>query len=216
MLPATAPNGLDGAAAEIEGRPDWADFARYCAARSRGLRTEAFSALDAFLGGARDWPFDARLAFAQWVIGHRAGSSLDGAFAPQPLVQQLLAPTVRLWCEREPDNAQAWFARAILRSDRPAEDMERALVLEPSHEEARRILVEWIVADIGYNQHEMPAFYIHDPRVDLLAIDRVVSLVADAGDAGWREALGREAAELRRTAEAWLAAHPNEGDFAER
>src|SRR4051812_13891239 len=133
MASREAPTVLQVAATEIADRPDWEKFARYCSLRSQGLRSEAFGALHDFLETVRGWPPEARLTFARWIIGHWSGTSVDAALAPQPLTQQILTPTVRLWCEQEPDNAQAWFAKAILRCDRPADDLERALALDPSH-----------------------------------------------------------------------------------
>jgi len=110
--------------------------------------------------------------------------------------------------------AEAHLWLGLLRCDDPSEHLADALKLDPNCEQARQVLVEWIIGDIEYNQHELPSFYIHDPREDLAALDRAADLLAGAStsEETFRQKL--EIAELRRRAEGWLAAHPLPGDFA--
>jgi hypothetical protein len=74
--------------------------------------------------------------------------------------------------------------------------------------------VEWIISDIEYNQHELPSFYIHDPRRDLAELDRARDLLAGASTSGETNRQKLEITELRVRTEGWLAAHPLPGDFA--
>ena len=92
--------------------------------------------------------------------------------------------------------------------------VERALDLNPQLDLARKTLVQWILADIDYNQHEMPWLYIHDPRDDLKLLDRAELLMREGGSPKWVEATRQEIPELRKQAKQWLAAHPCDGDFA--
>jgi len=60
-----------------------------------------------------------------------------------------------------------------------------ALELDPNCEPARQTLVQWILADIDYSQHELPAIYIHDPREDLKDLVRAEQLAAVTASSGW-------------------------------
>jgi hypothetical protein len=206
-------DAMDAIGRSAAEHPEWPAFAPFCMARARGLRAEAFLALDAFLRHAAPWPFDKRREFIRWLMARRRSFSVGEILTPQPLYARLLAPTVQEWCSQEPENAQPWLFRGLLGCDDPSASLGRALELDPTCEEARQMLAQWIVADIQYNQHHMPDFYINDPRLDLAALERVGGLVAGSTDLAWAEITQQEASELRAIATTWLAAHPREGDF---
>jgi hypothetical protein len=205
---------LSALAREASEHPAWREFSAFADSRSRGLRTEAFRHLSHFIRAATDWEFEERLRFCRWLLGKAGVFGELGIASPQPLHTNLLVPTIRQWLEREPKIAEAHLWLGLLRCDDPSEHLAHALVLDPGCEQARRVLVEWIIGDIEYNQHELPSFYIHDPRDDLVELDRAADLLtgASASDETNRQEL--EIAELRRHAEAWLAMHPLPGDFA--
>ena len=92
--------------------------------------------------------------------------------------------------------------------------LRAALALDPGCRRARRLLVQWVLGGIDYNQHHMPDFYINDPRIDLTDLDEVLSLAGGDDDTPWIADIRAEAADKRTVAETWLAAHPGEGDFA--
>ena len=102
----------------------------------------------------------------------------------------------------------------LLGCDTPAEHLDRALELDAGCEPARQTLVQWILASVEYNQHELPNFYIHDPQVDLPELRRALELSDGSDDQDWAMNTRREVSELRTRAEDWLANHPREGDFA--
>jgi hypothetical protein len=205
---------LSAIAREAGEHSEWREFSAFADSRSRGLRTEALRHLSHFIRTANDWEFEERLGFCRWLLGKGGVFGDLGIAAPQPLHANLLVPTIRQWLEREPKIAEAHLWLGLLRCDDPSDHLAHALVLDPNCEQARRVLVEWIIGDIEYNQHELPSVYIHDPRVDLVELDRAADLLTGASTSDETDRQAFEIAELRRLAEAWLAAHPLSGDFA--
>jgi hypothetical protein len=201
-------------AEEARLRPDWTGFAEFCQLRGTGVRVAAMKALKRFVDGAVSWDYAARLAFSRWVLEASRQLADPLLLLPQPAWVRLIVPTVREWREHAPNDAQPYLWLGMLRCDDPSLHLKRALKLDPSCELARVTLTQWILADIDYNQHELPAFYIHDPRDDLTALDQAENLAGESADRAWGESVRREVAELRKYAEDWLAAHPQRGDFA--
>ena len=199
-------------AVQASERAEWLGFARFCELRAKGLRADAFKALSGFLDQAETWPFETRLQFIHWLLD-KWGNGLD---LPQPLYARLVVPTAREWANSKPQEPRAHLWLGLLRCDNPTLHVERALELDPALELARKTLVQWILADIDYNQHEMPSLYIHDPRADLEALHRVEVLIGQVGLGAWVEGPRQEIPDLRRQAQEWIAAHPRKGDFATR
>ena len=194
----------------LSAHPEWT---RYCAFRETGLRRQAFDALHVFLDEAMAWPFDRRLEFALSVL-QLGTDTPSNPLLTQPLYMGLLVPTLREWNVRESGNAQSHLWLGLLRQDNPSAHLERAIALDPGCEAAYRVLSEWICDDIRYNQHELPGFYIHDPRLDLDALDQVIGLCLPHMKRPWAVRWRRQAARLRKQAHGWLRFHPNPGDFA--
>ena len=201
---------LAALASQAGERADWRGFVRFCEFQRKGLRADALKSLGEFLDEAANWPFEARLQFIRWLFDTwRPSRDL-----PQPLHARLAVPTIREWANRDPQQALAHLWLGLLGCDNPRLEVEWALELDPTLESAREALVQWIVADVDYNQHEMPALYIRDPRDDLEALGRAEKLIDEGKASDWIESAREEIRDLRRQAEGWLAAHPRQGDFA--
>ncbi len=201
------------AAAFASIRPEWQGFGQYCEWLEKGVRTRAFAELEAFLSDASAWPFDMRLEFVLWVL------KLERDPANNPLLShqlriKLLVPTIRELNTRAPDRAESYLWLGLLRQDNPSAHLAHAVEIDPTCEPAHQMLSQWICCDISYNQHELPAFYIHDPRIDLEDLDRVVALCTPYIKQRWAVSWRREAARQRKRVHAWLKAHPRPGDFA--
>jgi hypothetical protein len=205
---------LSGLAEKLQARPEWRVYAEFAAYRGRGLRDEALRSLDRFIAAAICWPFDEKLEFCLSVLRQTEEYSLRELAFPSPLRAAILVPSLTEWLGREPNNAEAHLWLGLLRCDDPSKHLVAALEFDPSCERARRTLVEWLTGDVEYNQHELPAFYIHDPREDLTVLDQADALVAGGSRDAWTVQLAEEIAELRRLALDWLKIHPGEGDFA--
>lgn len=172
------------------------------------------AALDQFLGQSRAWSYEGQLDFAQWVLSASRGFSLPHSLLAQPLVAHFLVPTVKEWCALQPLEADPHLWLGLLGCDDPSEHLERALALDPRCELARRTLTQWILADVDYNQHELPQLYIHDSRDDLKDLERAERLLDDSEDASWATTTRAEIETSRAKADEWLRSHPREGDFA--
>ena len=102
----------------------------------------------------------------------------------------------------------------MLRCDDPSRHLEGALELDPTCELARMTLVDRILGHVDMSQHELPAFYIDDPREDLKALDKAQGFADGGADGAWIDAAKQRITELRALATEWLAWHPEKRDFA--
>ena len=201
-------------AAEAELNPQYRLFAEFAALRAQGVRQGALNRLARFLELAPLWSFPERLGFVRWLLGRSRQFSDSTVVLPQPIREVLVVPTVREWATASPELADPFLWLGLLRCDDPALHLERALQLDPSCDLARKTLVEWIPADIEYNQHELPQLYIHDPRDDLKGLERATILLDERLTDEWTAVVRQEISELQRHAAKWLADHPRADDFA--
>jgi len=201
-------------AVEVNLRPQYRIFAEFAELRGQGVRRGALDKLRCFLDLATFWPFPERLVFVRWLLEKSRKFSDSSIVLPQVARERLVVPTVREWSEANSAEAEPWLWLGLLRCDRPARHLERALALDPSCDLARKTLIEWIISDIKYNQHHLPQFYIYDPRGDLKDLDQAESLIEGRAIDEWATEVQREITELRRLAAQWVIDHPRPGDFA--
>jgi hypothetical protein len=187
----------------------WQGFANYLKQHGKGTRKSALVTLKSFIDEAVVWQFDARLSFTLWLLGEMNADAIV-----QPLKMRLLIPTLKEWQDREPLKAEAHLWLGLLHCDNPIVHLQRAIELNSQCQKARERLCSWIIGDISYNQHELPAFYIHDPKVDLLDLAEAEALCIGYEGADWAIGLLPEIFEQRQLAEDWLRDHPRPGDFA--
>ena len=199
-------------AAEARKEEEWHDFSRFCEFRGRGLRTAAMEHLNKFLQVAGGWSLEKRLAFSKWVLGRSRRFQRDRAVLPHPIRERLIVPTLRSWSEASPSEAEAHLWLGLLRCDNPSRHLDQALKLDPSCELARRTLMEWIISDVEYNQHELPSFYINDPAKDLKELDRASELAAGATAEAWITITRQEIALLRTKVLSWMATKDRAGN----
>ncbi|MDC7676775.1 hypothetical protein [Asticcacaulis machinosus] len=187
----------------------WGGFADYLEQHGAGVRKRALESLNLFLNDAVLWPLEERLRFTLWLL-----DSIDIEALVQPLKLRLVIPTIREWESLNPLSPEPPLWLGLLHCDKPENHIRRALELDPKCEKAREILCQWIIADISYNQHELPAFYIHDPRVDLADLAEAEALCLSYEHKAWVEHMLSEIMQQRALAEEWLENHPRLGDFA--
>jgi hypothetical protein len=192
-------------AAEAKAKDSWLDFSQFCALRGQGVRAAAMERLDKFLRAAVAWPLEERLAFSKWLLQRSQKFHDDRVVLPHFLRERLIVPTLRQWNEALPNEADPHLWLGLLRCDDPSHHLDKALSLDPSCEQARRALVDWILSDVEYNQHELPSFYINDPTDDLKALKRALELASDRAAEAWASSALREIGERRARAESWIA-----------
>lgn len=190
------------------------EFSRYCEYRGRGVRPLAMRALNTFLDVAVVWPFDERLSFARWALLESRRFLDENALLPQPLRTRLIEPVVREWRMASPDDAEPHMWLGLLRCDNPSLHLDRAIELDPGCELARQTLIQWILNDIEYHQHELPTYYLHDPREDLSDLRKALRLCSRGNAEDGAQNARRKISELRTRIKAWLRNHPQKGDFA--
>lgn len=96
--------GLAQLAAELRIDERLQDLARYCELRKRGLRAEAFEALDRFLSAMLVSSVEVQRELTLRVLNAHARTAAAHQFLSHPLRQRLLEPVLKAWCESEPDN----------------------------------------------------------------------------------------------------------------
>jgi hypothetical protein len=195
-------------AGEAKREATWQGFAEYLEQHGKGIRKKALVTLDRFIDDAVLWSFAERFRFSIWLLNSVTNDALV-----QPLKVRLLIPTLTEWKDREPLQAEPNLWLGLLGVDQMFH-IKRALELDPKCQRARARLCEWVTGDISNNQHELPSFYIHDPRVDLLDLAEAEALCAGYEDTDWAIMLLADIKEQREKAEAWLRNHPRPGDFA--
>jgi len=164
--------------------------------------------LDRFLAETSGWDFALRLAFTTWALEESRQFSDPALLLPQPVHARLIVPTVREWLDIAPTEAAPHLWLGLLMCDDPARHLERALELDASCEPARQSLSQWILADIDYNQHHLPEYYLNDPRDDLNALDVAARLTDGSSVERWSNEARQEIAELRARAEDWIGKRP--------
>lgn len=198
-------------AREAAAEEKWRPLAAYFDNRGKGLRADALAVLTSFLAEAVGWPFDERLRLTRWLADRRWEVLNDTRLLPQPLLTKFVSPTLREWVEREPSCAEAHFLTAMIAVPPPDSvfalkrfHLRRAIALDPTHDEARLALFDWLTSDAEYNQHEIPWGYLGDPEADLDELREAEAVADQVTDPLRREKRLAEVARLREIARSWL------------
>ena len=199
-------------AEEAEAENEWRDLASYFRSRGSGLRKEALATLNSFLAEAVEWSFNDRLRLTRWIAFQRASFFDYRLLLPQPLLTRFVSPTLFEWVGEEPTNAQAHFLTAIVAvhdSESAFEHkpfhLRRTLMLDPTHDDARVALVDWLTSEAEYNQHELPWYYLGDAKADLEELREAEDVACGIVDPLRRESKRAKVNHLRKIASTWLA-----------
>lgn len=164
--------GLSNLAQELDSHPNLTALATYCRLREKGLRREAFSALEAFLIGTRSFDIAAARSAAVAILEANARASGTRQFLTQPLISRFLLPTLRSWMDNEPvaSTPVRWLGM-LLRDD---ELLDRALSMCPEDAPVRSMLIERELSSAWYATHHL------DETIFLGSVDAVVAALDDA------------------------------------
>lgn len=210
-------------AQEARAQPKWQGLARFYELRGRGLRKPSFAALTEYLVSLINWSFEERLRLTRWIADQQARIGDNTLLLPEPLVTELVSPTLWNWLAREPLSAEAHYlvaTIAIWPSDGASDDkishLLRAIDLDPIHDRAREKLVQWLTGAVEYNQHHLPSFYIGDVEGDLADLDKADMVANGICEPTLREWTLTDVRRLRHVATSWLVSRDGErADFAE-
>ena len=207
--------GLERLADALASQPGLQALAEYARARSRGLRREAFTALDHFL---RDAPAPDTLSAreqALQIVELHSRTREAHQFLAQPLLARFLFPTLQAWIDDEPTAHAPLRWLGLLQSD--GDLLRRALAVSPGDVAVRHRLIDFALGAVEYATHHLDeGFFIGEPAEARDALERVARLIAEAPDARPFERPADEAAQLQALLDDWQAysARP-EGSFAD-
>ncbi len=145
--------GLIQLANFLEEDPHLSLLADYCRLREKGLRRQAFAALDAFLTVAAAWKPQTSRSACQALLELHARTPDARQFLAQPLLARFVFPVLEAWLREEPTDQVPHRWLGILRRDRV--HLERALELVPGDAVVRRCLAEWILSAVEYATHHL-------------------------------------------------------------
>ncbi|MFC3307961.1 hypothetical protein [Blastomonas aquatica] len=159
----------------------------------------------------------------RWLVDRRWEAINDPLLLPQPLLTELVSPTLWEWVKLEPSSAEAHFLTAMIAvspsdsifAHRPFH-LRRAVALDLAHDEARLALFDWLTSDAEYNQHEIPWGYLGDPEADLAELREAKAVADRVTDPVRRVKRLAEVSRLRKIASSWLAFRQSgQSDFGE-
>jgi hypothetical protein len=177
-------------------------LARYCELRERGLRREAFAALQGFLGSTAALEPGAQRQLVLRVLAAHARAPEAHQFLSQPLLAGLVEPVLRAWCAEQPSDPVPAAALGLLLGER--ELLERALALEPADDRVRARLVSQLLGEVDFATHHLSeSSFIGEPAAAAAVLEAAESLMQGAADAAHFDALRSELAELRRLLRDW-------------
>lgn len=218
---------------EADAIPEWSDFAAYCRNRESGLRRRAFDHMNRFIAVAKQWPFESRKSFVDWLCSSLAAFyESDGyGLAPQPLVTQIIEPTLNEWMTREvldstPCRWAGLFfsgvAYGALRAglgnstDAAVEHLREALRRNSLDVMARVRLIELINGDVEFNCHHLPEYYIGDPAGDSVRLNESRELLAGVTPQAEQDRLRNETEQIATLVHDWMTCRSeNEMEFVQ-
>lgn len=207
--------GLERLADELASLSGLQALADYARARSRGLRREAFAALDEFLRNAPlPESLPARELCLQILTLH--GQTHEAhQFLTQPLLSRFLFPTLRAWVDSEPKAHAPLRWLGLLQND--GDLLRWALSVRPDDVAVRYRLIDFALGAADYATHHLDeGFFIGEPADARQALELAAQLIAEAPDASPFSRHSEEAAQLSALLDDWQAysAQP-EGSFAD-
>lgn len=190
--------GLLSFAQEIESNSELADYAKYCVLREKGLRKEAFSNLNRFIGSAVTWPLSKRYAFVDLLFTVQHGNSNIYDLMPQPLLKRLVEPTLQQWVQANPEDPSGyrWLG--------DEENWRIALSLDENDQISLVRLVERLIYNSYFSTHHLPDGYIGNPSEDMMELNEALGLLPKIQDQSLKDKLARELGDYKELVENYL------------
>ncbi|MBD9677569.1 hypothetical protein IB274_12730 [Pseudomonas sp. PDM18] len=206
--------GLERLADELAGLPGLQALADYARARSRGVRREAFAALEGFLRNAPAPDSQSARELSLQILTLHSQTREAHQFLAQPLLARFLFPTLQAWIDSEPTAHAPLRWLGLLQND--GDLLRRALAARPEDVAVRFRLIDFALGAADYATHHLDeGFFIGEPAEAREALDLAARLINEAPDASPFARQVEEGVQLSALLDDWLtySAQP-EGDFA--
>lgn len=145
--------GLLTLATHFETQPGLHALAQYCRMREKGLRREAFSALEQFLAATLSFDTATRRTAAVDIFEANARTHEAHQFLSQPLLSRFLLPTLKAWADEQP-SAQVPLRWLGLQLNEQAL-LVRALALCPADIPVRMRLINHYLSSADHATHHL-------------------------------------------------------------
>ncbi len=190
-------------------------LAEYCRCRERGLRQEAFAALEQFLGAASHWKSSDARRICQKVLELHARTPDAHQFLTQPVSTRFIFPVLEAWVADEPDSQTALRWLGILRRDSAL--LQRALALSPEDVPVRQRLADWHLSDVDHATHHLGGSqFLGSLEETRESLAKARTLLDDAPDSAPMAGLARDVSEFESLLDDWESyCEMPEGTFPE-
>jgi hypothetical protein len=156
-------------------------LAEYCKLREKGLRRQAFAALDEFLTETTRWDSSSARSRALAVLNLHLETQEAHQFLSQPLLGRFLLPVLAAWHREGSASPEAIRWLGILSRDHSLVGL--ALERDPTDDLARRYLVDAELSHVGYATHHLDESQFIGSESDAeTAIERARELLLGASD----------------------------------
>lgn len=173
--------GLLQLAQQLEADECLKPLASYCRFRERGLRRDAFLALELYLDEARSFDSSTARHAAVQILEANARTQGVHQFLAQPLIKRFLLPTLQGWLQEDANTNIPVRWLGILNRDRGL--LARALSMCPDDIPVRKLLVDLALGDVEYATHHLDeSFFIGAVDDAAQALGLAGTLIADAPD----------------------------------
>lgn len=196
--------GLERLADALASLPGLQALAEYARARSRGLRREAFAALDDFLRNAPASDSLAAREQALQIVELHGRTREAHQFLAQPLLARFLFPTLQAWIESEPTAHAPLRWLGLLQND--GDLLRRALAVGPHDVAVRCRLIDFALGAADFATHHLDeGFFIGEPAEAREALELATGLIAEAPDAAPFARQADEVAQFTALLDDWQA-----------
>ncbi len=145
--------GLVEVANALDGSPLTTQLGEYCRLREKGMRREAFRALDAFLTLANEWDVTTAREITQKILELNARTPHAHQFLSQPLITRFVKPTLENWLTEDHRSQIALRWLGIL--NRNCELLWKALALKPEDTPVRHLLANRLLDYVDFVTHHV-------------------------------------------------------------
>lgn len=202
--------GLVAIAESIADEPLWQHFADYCRLREQGLRKPSLQSITRLIADAARWSTIDRRRFAEWIFETQCRHPKVHQLIVHPLNHQLLIPILQEWKDDEAVNDTPHRLLGIATGDH--RHFADALALNPQNDFSRYRLVVRDLADIDFQCHHLPHYFIGEPGDAIQALNHAKELATGFVDLRIAASLQSEFDELRCKVEDWLVFQREGGD----